>query len=112
MNWFSLWAMARGRVAAALVAAIVFVLTQIGVVALTPEDMVEVQNLASGLSWFFGTATYGLFHIWREKKKLDRGEIVPSRVESLDRFAGLHPGVAKPIDQTRPSALPDRGSGL
>jgi uncharacterized membrane protein len=80
----SLWTMARGRIVAALVAGLVTVLAALGVAQLTPEEAVLVETLAAGVVNALALLAYGLYHIWRERRQLLAGEIVPSRIERLD----------------------------
>ena len=83
---FTYWEMAKGRIIAALVAWLVLALGRMGFAAVEGADLDVVTAFVSSTVEFLAFAGYGAFHIYKEKRKLDRGEVVPSRVERLAAY--------------------------
>lgn len=98
MKGMSIWSMARTRLVSALVGLIVAGLAWAGLEEVTPELRESVQGLAEALVTFVFYTSTTLFRTYMEKRALERGEVVPSRVEKitpeLREQAGEGEGVA------------------
>lgn len=79
----SLWQMARGRLVAGIVAGIMIFLGWLGFGEISGEDVDTITALASAFVNFLGFVSYGLYHLWTTKRKLQRGEVAQENLEKL-----------------------------
>ena len=79
----SLWNMLKGRIIAAIAAAILSALAMAGFDVVSEETITSVTVFATALVTFVQFLVYAFFHTLMTKRKLERGE---TAVENLPRL--------------------------
>lgn len=79
----SIWTMAKGRIIAAIVAALLGGLALIGFDVVSAETINAVTVFATALVTFVQFLAYGVFHLFVTKRKLTRGDVAEENIEQL-----------------------------
>ncbi len=75
--------MVKRYLAGAIVGLIVTMFTAAGINELPPEQLENIQSFVDTFLVFVFYVVTVVYKTWRQKAKLDKGEIVPERVDSL-----------------------------
>lgn len=81
----SLWQMIRGRMVAAIAAALAGLLAFLGIAELTGGDGDAVHAVAESVVNLASFIAYALFHQWATKRKLMSGEVAVENLERMPR---------------------------